>query len=650
MINYPKTKKVKDEYTLHGKTISDNYSWMEKNSEELENWIKQQNELSKDFLEKSSKKEQLKKRIYEIADYEKKNSYFEVNDHLFFFKNSGLENQYVLYVKYKGSEEEEIFLDPNTFTEDGTSTLSSISFSKDGKYCAYGISKAGADWTEVKVIKVETKEILKDSIVGIKFDSDAFCYGVAWYKDGFYYPNHTNNKTNFDYTSKDKPCKIYYHKLGNSQQDNELIFEKPEAENLIIGANVDESETKLVMLTSTGCIGNDAFIAELENSPKPSEFKQIIQNYDSKFEYLGHHENKLYYLTNFNAINRKIVIYNISTNSFEDVISEGETSIESAKLLGGKILVEKLEDVQSKVYFYSLQGNLLKEIPMPDLGTFLGCSGKLNSKFGYFSVSSFLSPLKLYKMNLENFEYDLIEYSKVNFDFENYKVEQKFATSKDGTKIPMFIISKKDLEFTSKNPTILYGYGGFNYSILPTFSAKILTWIELGGVFVMANLRGGGEYGEAWHEAGKKLNKQNVFDDAYGCAEYLIENNYTSAKNIAIQGGSNGGLLAATCALQRPDLFAVSLPAAAVLDMLKFHEFTCGYQWCDEYGYVNNKDEFENFLTYSPYHIIKEGVKYPSFFVTCSDLDDRVVPAHSYKFIARLQDSGILENPLFIKS
>ena len=519
-MNYPKSKSVDNSYTLHNQKVEDNYAWLEEKSDDTKQWIEEQNKLTEEYLSKVPKREEIFTRMQELANYERKSMYKEVGDYLFYFKNSGLENLPKVYIKNKETKKEEVFIDPNTLSVDATSPVVSLSFSKDSMYCAYGIAKAGADWVEVKIKNIDTKEDLDDTITGVKFDSDVFSKGVSFYKDGFFYPKYTDANTDIDYTSKDIAGKLYYHKIGTFQEEDIVVFENKNTENLIVGSYVDSEENYLVLPTSTGCIGNNIVFAELKDDTKESlkklEFKEILKGYEFKNEFLGIQNNRAYMLTNKDAKNRKVISYDLEQKKFEDIIKESLTPIESAKLVGGKILVETLKDVQSYVTFYSIEGNLIKELSMPNMGTFLGCSGTQNSKTGYFGEASFLSPTQIYRIDFGTLEFELYESTKSDFDFENYEVKQEFGTSKDGTKIPMFIIKKKDLKFDSTNPTILYGYGGFNISLLPAFSPKILTWIEMGGVFVMANLRGGGEYGEVWHEGGKKHNKQNVFDDTYG--------------------------------------------------------------------------------------------------------------------------------------
>ncbi len=638
-MKYPISKQVENSYELHGQTIEDNYSWMEEQSEDLQTWIEQQNNLTQEFLSKSNMREEFISRMREIGNYEKKSLYREVGEYLFYFKNSGLENLPKVYKKHKQTKQEEVFLDPNTFSDDATSPIVSLNFSSDHKYCAYGVAKAGADWVEVKVIEVDTKKELQDLIVGVKFDSDVFSSGVSFYKNGFFYPKYIEGIKEVDYTKKDIPGELWYHSIGTTQREDILVYKEKDVQNLIVGSFVDEEKNILVLPISTGCIGNDLVLANIDEDLSSLNFKRIISSYEYKNQILGIVENKLYFLTNKDAQNRKIVSFDLENNKKEDVIKESDFPIESAKIVYDKILIETLEDVQSRITFFSIEGDELKKLSMPNKGTFLGMSGNQKTKRGYFAESSFLSPMQVYEIDFETLEFKLYSSTEIDFDFENYEVIQDFAISKDNTKIPAFIIKRKDIDFNSSNPTILYGYGGFNISLLPVFSPKILTWIERGGVYVFANLRGGGEYGERWHKAGQKHNKQNVFDDAHAWAQHLIDNKYCSSSNLAIQGGSNGGLLAAACALQRPDLYSVSLPAAGVLDMLKYQNFTCGYQWSDEYGVATKREDFDTLYSYSPYHSIDVNVEYPAFLVTCSDLDDRVVPAHSYKFVAKLQQS-----------
>ncbi len=647
-MKYPKTKQIKDPYELHGITIEDNYSWMEEKSEDLQTWIKEQNVLIQEYLGNNPLRKKFLERMKELSNYERKSLYRDVGDYLFYTKNSGLENLPKVYKKHKESGDEEVFLDPNTMSSDATSPIVSLSFSKDAKYCAYGIAKAGADWVEVFIVDIETGDLLEDHLVGIKFDSDVFSQGVSFYKHGFFYPKYINDVKQVDYSQKDIPGELWYHRISTSQQDDVLVYKEKDARNLIVGSFVDSEEHYLVLPTSTGCTGNNLVLATLNQDLKSLSFTTLIEGYDHKNQVLGVYEHTMFVLTNKDARNRKIVSYDLQSKERKDIILEGSIPIESAKLVSKYILVETLENVQSNITFYTREGVQVKKIPMPQLGNFLGMSGSQESKEGYFAVTSFLSPSQVYKINFDTLDYQLYSSTEINFNFDDYEVLQEYGTSKDSTKVPMFIVKKKNLGLNSRNPTLLYGYGGFNISLLPMFSPKILTWIESGGVFVMANLRGGGEFGEDWHEGGKKHKKQHVFDDAHACAQYLIDSNYCSSSTLAIQGGSNGGLLAAACALQRPDLYSVSLPAAAVLDMLKYQNFTCGYQWSDEYGVATEKQDFDILYSYSPYHTIDFSKEYPAFLVTCADLDDRVVSAHSYKFIAKLQQTQG-KNPYLIR-
>nr|WP_299031732.1 prolyl oligopeptidase family serine peptidase [uncultured Tenacibaculum sp.] len=644
-VNYPETAKkpVVDEY--FGTKVTDNYRWLEDDrSAETEAWVKAENEVTFDYLSKIPYREQLKERLSELWNYEKVGTPFKEGDYTYFYKNDGLQNQYVLYRKDKNGKEE-VFLDPNTFAEDGTTSLGSISFTKDGKTVAYAISEGGSDWRKVIVMDAETKEIKGDTLVDVKFS------GIAWKgNEGFYYSSYDKPKGS-ELSAKTDQHKLYYHKLGTPQSSDEVIFgATPEQKHRYVGGYLTEDNKYLLISASTSTSGNKLFIKDLTDPN--SKLTPIIDNFDSDTGVIDSRGSKLYLVTNLNAPNKKIVTVDASNPTPEnwvDFIPETENVL-SPSTGGGYFFAKYMVDAVSKVVQYDFDGKLIREVKLPGVGTAGGFGGKTEAKELYFSFTNYNTPSSSYKFNPEDGTYELYWKPAISFNADDYESKQVFYTSKDGTKVPMIITYKKGLELNGKNPTILYGYGGFNISLTPSFSIANAVWMEQGGVYAVPNLRGGGEYGKKWHDAGTQLKKQNVFDDFIAAAEYLIKENYTSSDYLAIRGGSNGGLLVGATMTQRPDLMKVALPAVGVLDMLRYHTFTAGAGWAYDYGTSEQSEEMFNYLKgYSPVHNVKEGVQYPATMVTTGDHDDRVVPAHSFKFAAELQDKQQGNNPVLIR-
>ncbi|RKF05094.1 prolyl oligopeptidase [Tenacibaculum lutimaris] len=644
-VNYPETAKkpVVDEY--FGTKVTDNYRWLEDDrSAETEAWVKAENEVTFDYLSKIPYREQLKDRLSELWNYEKVGTPFKEGDYTYFYKNDGLQNQYVIYRKDKDGKEE-VFLDPNTFAEDGTTSLGSISFTKDGKTVAYAISEGGSDWRKVIVMDAETKEIKGDTLVDVKFS------GIAWKgNEGFYYSSYDKPKGS-ELSAKTDQHKLYYHKLGTPQSSDEVIFgATPEQKHRYVGGYLTEDNKYLLISASTSTSGNKLFIKDLTDPN--SKLTPIIDNFDSDTGVIDSRGSKLYLVTNLNAPNKKIVTVdaaNPTPENWVDFIPETENVL-SPSTGGGYFFAKYMVDAVSKVVQYDFDGKLIREVELPGVGTAGGFGGKTEAKELYFSFTNYNTPSSSYKFNPEDGTYELYWKPAISFNADDYESKQVFYTSKDGTKVPMIITYKKGLELNGKNPTILYGYGGFNVSLTPSFSIANAVWMEQGGVYAVPNLRGGGEYGKKWHDAGTQLKKQNVFDDFIAAAEYLIKENYTSSDYLAIRGGSNGGLLVGATMTQRPDLMKVALPAVGVLDMLRYHTFTAGAGWAYDYGTSEQSEEMFNYLKgYSPVHNVKEGVQYPATMVTTGDHDDRVVPAHSFKFAAELQDKQQGNNPVLIR-
>ncbi len=644
-VKYPETAKKAVVDTLFGTAVTDNYRWLEDDrSKETEDWVKAENEVTFDYLSKIPYREQLKDRLSELWNYEKVGTPFKEGDYTYFYKNDGLQNQYVVY-RQKDGGEPEVFLDPNTFSEDGTTSLSSLSFSKDGKTVAYSISEGGSDWRKIIVLDAETKTVKEDTLVDVKFS------GISWYKnEGFYYSSYDKPKGS-ELSAKTDQHKLYYHKLGTSQKNDPVIFGGiPSEKHRYVGGGVSEDNNFLIITASVSTSGNKLFFKDLRKPNSPLVTVLDHTNSDTyPIDIIG---NKVYLVTNLDAPNKKVVtvdITNPTPENWKDFIPETENVL-SLNSGAGYFFAEYMVDAVSKVLQYDYDGKLVREVKLPGVGSSGGFGGKKDAKELYFSFTNYNTPNSSYKFNPKDGTYESYWKPAIDFNSDDYESNQVFYTSKDGTKVPMIITHKKGIELNGKNPTILYGYGGFNVSLTPSFSIANSVWMEQGGVYAVPNLRGGGEYGKKWHDAGTQMKKQNVFDDFIAAAEYLIAENYTSSDYLAVRGGSNGGLLVGATMTQRPDLMKVALPAVGVLDMLRYHTFTAGAGWAYDYGTAEqSKEMFEYLKGYSPVHNVKEGVSYPATMVTTGDHDDRVVPAHSFKFAAELQDKQTGNNPTLIR-
>lgn len=645
IVNYPVTAKVDTVDTYFGTEVKDPYRWLEDDrSPETEAWVKDQNKTTFDYLEKIPFRNDLKNRLEKLWNYEKLGSPFKKGDYTYFYKNDGLQNQYVVY-RAKGDEEPEVFLDPNTFSEDGTTSLAGLSFTKDGSLAAYLISEGGSDWRKAIILNAETKEVVEDTLIDIKFS------GLSWKgNDGFYYSSYDKPKGS-ELSAKTDQHKVYYHKLGTPQKNDELIFGGTLTEkHRYIGASVTEDNKYLLISASVSTSGNKLFIRNLED---PNGLLiPMVEDTESDNYVIDNVGSKLYIVTNRNAPNKKIVTVDASNpeaKNWVDFIPETENVL-NPNTGGGYFFAEYMVDAISKVFQYDYEGKLIREVDLPGLGSVGGFGGEKEDKELYFSFTNYNTPGSTFKYNVESGLYELYWKPNIDFNPENYTSEQVFYSSKDGTKVPMIITYKKGTELNGKNPTILYAYGGFNVSLTPSFSIGNAVWMEQGGIYAVPNLRGGGEYGKKWHDAGIKTKKQNVFDDFISAAEYLVDNNYTSKEYLAIRGGSNGGLLVGATMTQRPDLMQVALPAVGVMDMLRYHTFTAGAGWAYDYGTAEDSDEMFQYLKgYSPVHNVKAGTAYPATLVTTGDHDDRVVPAHSFKFAAELQEKQAGSNPTLIR-
>jgi prolyl oligopeptidase len=647
-VTYPETTKVDTVDTYFGVEVKDPYRWLEDDrSEATEAWVKSQNEVTFGYLDNIPYREELKDRLSKLWNYEKIGAPFKEGDYTYFRKNDGLQNQYVIY-RYKTGEDPstaEVFLDPNTFKEDGTISLGGLSFSKNGKTLAYAISEGGSDWRKILVMDAESKEIIEDTLVDIKFS------GMSWYKnEGFYYSSYDKPQGS-ELSAKTDQHKVYYHKLGTKQSEDQLIYGGTQEEkHRYIYGGVTEDNRYLIITPRVSTSGNKLLIKDLT---KPnSKFVTILNHTDSDSNIIENEGSKLFIMTNLNAPNQKIVTVDASNPTPEnwvDFIPETENVL-SPSTGGGYFFAEYMVDAVSKVLQYDYNGKLIREVDLPGVGSAGGFGAKKEDAELYYSFTNYVTPGSIYKYDIKSGKSELFRKPAIDFNPEDYESNQVFYTSKDGTKVPMIITHKKGLELNGKNPTILYGYGGFNISLTPSFSIANAVWMEQGGVYAVPNLRGGGEYGKAWHDAGTQMKKQNVFDDFIAAAEYLIKEKYTSSDYLAIRGGSNGGLLVGATMTQRPDLMKVALPAVGVLDMLRYHTFTAGAGWAYDYGTAeDSKEMFEYLKGYSPVHNVKDGAEYPATLVTTGDHDDRVVPAHSFKFAAELQAKQTGENPTLIR-
>jgi prolyl oligopeptidase len=642
-ITYPETKKIDHVDTYFGENINDPYRWLEDDrSSETGTWVKMQNDVTYRYLATIPLRDQLKSRMEKLWNYEKISAPFKEGDFTYYYKNNGLQNQSVLFRKDKNGKEE-LFLDPNTFSKDGTTSLGGISFSKDGSLVAYEISEGGSDWRKVIVLDAKTKKIIGDPLVDVKFS------GIAWYKnEGFYYSSY-DKPVGSELSAKTDQHKLYYHKLKSAQKTDKLIF-GGDIKRRYVGGSVSNDENFLFITAANSTSGNELYYLDL--SKPNSKIVTLIDNYENDNDVLDNKGAKIYLVTNFNAPNKRVVTFDLSNPSKEnwkDCIAETENVL-SPNTGGGFIFASYMRDAVSFIIQFDYDGNLIREVELPGIGTAGGFGGKEKETTLYFSFTNYVTPSTIYSFDVQSGESEMYQQPKVDFKFGNYESKQVFYTSKDGTRIPMIITYKKGTPLNGKTPTILYGYGGFNVSLTPSFSISNAVWLENGGIYAVANLRGGGEYGKKWHDAGTQLKKQNVFDDFIAAAEYLIQENYTSSDYLAIKGGSNGGLLVGAVMTQRPELIKVALPAVGVLDMLRYHTFTAGAGWAYDYGTAEQSTEmFEYLKSYSPVHNVKAGIKYPATMVTTGDHDDRVVPAHSFKFAAELQAKQGGENPVLIR-
>lgn len=648
-LDYPETRRIEHVDTYHGIDVADPYRWLEEDvreSEEVRRWVEAQNEVTFAFLESIPERPAIRERLTELADYERYTAPAKEGGRYFFSKNEGLQDQSVLYTQRTLLEEPRVLLDPNEWSEDGTVALAGFSVSPDGRRAAFARAEAGSDWRVWRVMEIDSGEVLADELRWTKFT------GASWTADseGFFYSRYPEPEEGSEYQAVARDQQVYYHRVGTAQTEDVLVYARPDQPDLGFGAEVTEDGRYLVLSAAKGTRGNLVAVKDLTEPygmPVP-----IVPDQEHDFGFIGNDGPVLYFATDFEAPRERVIGIDLRRpvrEHWREVIPESDHTLQSASLVGNLFAVTYLEDAKTRVRLFSLEGEPVRDVELPGIGSAFGFGGRRSDTETFYTFTSFATPPSIFRYDLVSGESTLFHRAEVDFDPDDYQVRQVFYTSKDGTRVPMFIAHRKGIELDGSNPTLLYGYGGFEISIRPSFSSMTLAWMEMGGVYAVANLRGGGEYGEAWHQAGTKLEKQNVFDDFIAAAEWLIAEGYTRPEKLAIRGGSNGGLLVGAAMTQRPELFGAALPAVGVMDMLRFHRFTAGRFWVDDYGSADDPEEFRALRAYSPYHNLEPGTSYPATLVTTADTDDRVVPAHSFKFAARLQQCHVGEDPVLIR-
>lgn len=647
---YPKTRTVEQVDDFHGTAVADPYRWLEndvRTDKEVADWVSAQNKVTFSYLESIPQRETIRERMTELWNYEKIGTPFRRGGRYYFFRNDGLQNQSVLWMQETLESEASVLLDPNSWSEDGTVALAGTAFSPDGRYLAYGVQQAGSDWRTWNVMEISSGRVLDDRIEWVKFS------GAEWSADGegFFYARYPQPDDDAAFQSLNANMKVYYHRAGTAQRDDVLVYERPD--NPDWGFQLDVSDDGHYLVITVWLGTDDRYRIVVKDLREPYGLpREIIANFDHEYSFIESDGDVLYFKTSLEAANRRVIaidLGNPAQENWKEIIPESENALRSVGLVGNLFVCEYLKDARTQIRLFQTDGTFVREVEFPGIGSASGFSGKRSDTETFYSFSSFALPATIYRYNMITGESREYRRSEVKFNPDDYETSQVFYPSKDGTRIPMFLCHRKGLKLDGTNPTLLYGYGGFNIPITPSFSVSRLTWMEMGGVLAVANLRGGGEYGEAWHKAGTKNRKQNVFDDFIAAAEWLIEKRYTASEKLAIQGRSNGGLLVGACLAQRPDLYGACLPAVGVMDMLRFHRFTAGRFWTDDYGCADNPEEFAALVKYSPCHNLKEGVTYPPTLVTTADTDDRVVPGHSFKFAARLQACHGGEAPVLIR-
>ncbi|MFN8806389.1 MAG: prolyl oligopeptidase family serine peptidase [Bacteroidota bacterium] len=643
---YPVTEKGNVVDTLFGVPVADPYRWLENDTaQQTAKWVAAQNEVTFGYLKNIPFRDAIRKRLDEVQNYERLSAPYREGDYIYYSKNSGLQNHNVQYRKKGENGAEEVFLDPNTFSKDGTTALGGMFFSKDGSLLAILIQEGGSDWRKAVVMKAEDKSVIGDTLINLKFT------GITWKgNEGFYYSSYDKPKGS-ELSAKTQYHKVYFHKLGTPQSADAMIFGGEKTPRRYIGTGLTEDERFLIISAAVSTTGNELYVQDLKD-PK-GKLVPLVGNFDNNHNVIDNEGSRLIIQTNLNAPNDRIVSVDFSkptVENWKDIVPETDNAMQGVSTANKKMFVNYLKDASTLVKQFDYTGKLERDVELPGIGSAGGFGGRVDEKEVYYSFTSFTTPTSIYKYDIASGKSSLYAQPKVDFDPSSYETKQVFFTSKDGTKVPMFIVHKKGLQLNGKNPTWLYAYGGFGISLTPAFSTSRIVWLENGGVFAQPNLRGGGEYGEKWHDAGRQMNKQNVFDDFIAAGEYLIKEKYTSNNHLAIVGGSNGGLLVGATMTQRPDLAKVALPAVGVMDMLRYHKFTAGAGWAYDYGTADDSKEMMEYLKkYSPVHALKPGTNYPATLVTTADHDDRVVPAHSFKFAATLQESNVGDNPQLIR-
>lgn len=656
MLTYPPSHKSDQVDNYHGTSVADPYRWLENpDSAETRTWIEAENKVTFAYLNEIPVKEKIKQRLTKLWNYERYSIPFKEGGSLedssseryFYFKNDGLQNQSVLYTLKTLDAKPKVLLDPNKLSEDGTVALSGLSISNNGQLLAYGLSTSGSDWQEWKVRDIETGEDLKDQLQWIKFS------GVSWTNDnqGFFYSRYDEPQEKTKLEDVNYYQKLYYHRLGTPQSEDLLIYHRPDQKEWGFSGEVTEDGKYLIISVWLGTDSkNLVFYKDLANPN--AEVVELINNFEADYSFIEHDNTVFYFRTDLKAPRGRVIAIDTKKSApenWQEIIPQSAETLEGVSILNNQFVADYLKDARSQFKIFDLKGALVREVELPGLGSVGGFDGKRYDTETFYSFTSFTTPGTIYRYDMVTGKSEVYRQPKVDFNPADYETKQVFYESKDGARVPMFITHKKGIKLDENNPTYLYGYGGFNASMTPSFSVSVLVWMEMGGVYAMPNIRGGGEYGEEWHQAGMKSKKQNVFDDFIAAAEWLIANKYTKSATLAIAGGSNGGLLVGACMTQRPDLFGAALPAVGVMDMLRFHKFTIGWAWTSEYGSPDNPEEFKALYAYSPLHNLKPGTAYPATLITTADHDDRVVPAHSFKFAAALQAAQAGNAPVLIR-
>ena len=647
-LKYPDAKKIDQVDELHGVKVQDPYRWLEddvRQSKEVADWVAAENAITSAYLAAIPQRDAIKKRLTELWNYEKFGAPFKAGGRYFYFKNDGLQNQSVLYKLESLSADPVVLIDPNKWSKDGTVALGSTSFSDDGRFAAYSVAEAGSDWNTWRILEVETGRQLADELKWVKFS------GASWTPDnrGFFYSRYDEPPEGAAFQKTNLNQKVYYHRVGSSQSDDVLVYKRPDEPTWGFGTRVTEDGQYLVIEIWKGTDHKYRIVYKDLTEPYGMPV-DLIDNFEREYSFIGNEGTIFFFQTDLDAPRKRIIAIDIrKPREIREIVPQSSETLVGVDIVANMFVATYLKDAKTQVKMYSLDGGFVREVEFPGIGSAAGFGGKRTETETFYSFSSFATPPTIFRYDLLTGASKKLRQAQVKFNPDDYTVEQVFYPSKDGTKVPMFITYKKGIKLDGTNPTLLYGYGGFSISLTPSFSIARIGWLEMGGIYAMPNLRGGGEYGEDWHKQGTKLRKQNVFDDFIGAAEWLIEHKYTSRSKLAIQGGSNGGLLVGACMTQRPELYGACLPAVGVMDMLRFQKFTAGRFWVDDFGSADNADEFKALFAYSPYHNLKAGSKYPATLVTTADTDDRVVPGHSFKFAARLQACQSGDAPTLIR-